>query len=140
VTQDQTQWRKIIEGLLAPASEVKQQAISIHETLRKSAAYQNGLAYNRRVCSDFIKLIHLVSIMATRNQDLPEYTHDGARESRKNRPGCWMTQSAANCSPSSSLGSPSTCQPVDTHAAVDKRWLTAVDGRRLTLLGCKTSF
>jgi hypothetical protein len=68
------QLRALMEELLAPAKEAKQQAIATHEALRSSTAFQNGMAYNRRVCTDFIKLLRLVSVMATRDRSLSEHT------------------------------------------------------------------
>ena len=68
------QLRALMEELLAPAKEAKQQAIATHEALRGSTAFQNGMAYNRRICADFIKLLHLVSMMATRDRNLSEHT------------------------------------------------------------------
>jgi hypothetical protein len=72
--ESRAQLRAIIEELLAPAREAKEQAIAQHEALCRSTAFQNGIAYNRRVCTAFIKLLHLVSMMATRNRSLSEHT------------------------------------------------------------------
>lgn len=72
--ESQRQLRAIIEELLAPAKEAKAQAIARHDALRSSTAFRNGIAYNRRVCADFVKLLHLVSMMATRDRSPSEHT------------------------------------------------------------------
>jgi hypothetical protein len=73
-TEDTDQIRGIISELLAPAREAKERAIAEHETLRSSPGFRNAITYNRRICSDFIRLLHLVRMMATRSESLSEHT------------------------------------------------------------------
>jgi hypothetical protein len=73
-TEDADQMRSIISDLLAPAREARKRAIAEHEARRGSPGFRNAIAYNRRICSDFIHLLHLVSMMATRSGSLSEHT------------------------------------------------------------------
>lgn len=68
------QMRDIISELLAPAREARERAIAEHEALRSSRGFRNAIAYNHRISSDFIHLLHLVSMMATRSETLSEHT------------------------------------------------------------------
>lgn len=73
-TESDRQMRSVLEEVLAPAREAQERAIAEHEILRDSRAFKNAIAYNRRICTSFIHLLHLANIMVSRSQALSEHT------------------------------------------------------------------